>query len=152
MIFAPDMLAKVLSGEKTVTRRLHGRISRIEGQTVAVQPGRGESAVAHIRILSVRSDRLTSVTPDEARKEGFASLDAFHDRWLELHGPNSWKGRADRIEFRLIRDVALVCPYCEETTVADEEGVFVEGDLFDCDSCGEELSLLDFPTYVKASA
>lgn len=146
------MLEKVLAGEKTVTRRLHGRNSRVEGKTLPIRATNGSDPDGHIHVTSIESVRLTDLSPDEARLEGFATPDAFREWWLDRYGPDSWHGRVDRIEFRLVRDVTVVCPYCDETTVADEEGVFELGDVFYCSSCDEELSLLDFPTYVKTPA
>lgn len=144
------MLEKILSGEKTVTRRRHGRISRHEGARLPVRAGRVGEPEGHIRIVSIRSVRLTDfMSEDEARREGFVSPSAFREWWLDRFGADSWRGRVERVEFRLIHEVPLVCPYCEEIALADEWGVFNDGDLFDCSSCGERLSATDFPTYVK---
>ena len=107
MIFGPEVLKKVLSGEKTVTRRRGS--SYVVGQVLAVQPGRGKKHVAHIRILDVASSRLSVVmAPGEARREGFRSRSDFINYWQGLHGPISYSEFVTRIVFEL----APSCPTC----------------------------------------
>lgn len=114
MIFRPDMVAAILAGTKNVTRRISNDgicVCRYQfGRTYAVQPGRGQAAVARIRITSEpRLEKVSEITEDEARREGFASIAEFRGRWLELHG-GEWEDRVGpwllgplvwRIEFEL---------------------------------------------------
>lgn len=101
MIFAGDLAAKVLAGEKTVTRRLWSENPRSPwhdgpavGRTYAVQDGRGHPAIGHVEIVSAQTElmrhdgRTGDVLLDdaEARREGFASSDEFAERWRALHG------------------------------------------------------------------
>lgn len=112
MIFQAT-IDKVLSGQKQVTRRLvkpgeysigltlpmvcysvegHGndRVKYYVGQTLAVQPGRGQSAVARIRIESIeRDDDVRDITADEAKREGFSSPEKFLETWTRLHDPSA---------------------------------------------------------------
>lgn len=85
----------VLSGDKTQTRRLvkpgdelhswwendrvgfrkavqmdSGRIRWEVGRTYAVQPGRGQKAIARIRITDIRREPLQAITEAEAEAEG----------------------------------------------------------------------------------
>lgn len=107
MIFAPDLASKVLAGQKTQTRRrVKHNASGSEqpcryspGRTYAVQSGRGQPALARIRILSVAKVRVGSITREDARAEGFRSPDAFYTRWREMYGEVF--GSCWRIEFGL---------------------------------------------------
>lgn len=87
---------KVLSGEKTQTRRLiksgcheyrsgwdviratvdergltHTKLWTV-GHTYAVQPGRGKAAVARIRITDIRLEDVRCISVDDLKAEGFA--------------------------------------------------------------------------------
>jgi len=90
MIFSPELAAKVLSGEKTVTRRRlahrDGRPIRYKvGGVYAVQPGRGKPHLGHIRVNTIDTEELQEMTEEESQREGFASLSAFVDYWVALH-------------------------------------------------------------------
>jgi hypothetical protein len=109
MIFGPELIGKVLSGEKTVTRR---RSSRYQvGKVYAVQPGRGKRHVGHIRVFGVNEEPLLTVTRSgEPRKEGFQSYAHFFGYWRELHGDVDYQEIVTRIAFRL-------APSCENCHV-----------------------------------
>lgn len=103
MIFKPEMVEKILSGEKTVTRRPLKQLDRYQpGRDYAVQPGRGKHAVARIRVTFVHEDRLGSITEDDARREGFLSSEAFFDYWDRLYGFVDYDQAVTRIAFRLL--------------------------------------------------
>lgn len=127
MIFKPILIEKILSGEKTVTRRpIDGRTHpsfgcRYKvGQVYAIQPGMARPSVAKIRVLDVRREKLDDLDNIDAAKEGFATMggrdqsmrDAFVDYWIALYG--CWVENAPvwRIEFELVEVVARVCPQC----------------------------------------
>lgn len=109
MIFKPEMLKKVLSGEKTVTRRRTSRY--VVGRGYAVQPGRGKRHVAHIKVLGVNEECLGGISYRSAEAEGFESPSAFKAYWTTLHG--SWNPAefVTRIHFEL----AASCPRCVGT-------------------------------------
>lgn len=110
MIFGPEMLEKVLSGEKTVTRRRSS--SYTVGQVLAVQSGRGKKHVAHIKVLGVREERLGRVLKlGEPPREGFASAGDFASYWAWLHGNFNLSEDVTRIEFEL----APSCSACDPT-------------------------------------
>ncbi len=109
MIFAPDLAAKVLAGEKTVTRRpvkrdADGRLTPCTykpNRTYAVQDARGGKQLGRIRIVSAYREVLNlPLRSAEAGYEGFDSPAAFRDRWLELYG-SSYPADVWRIVFRL---------------------------------------------------
>lgn len=91
MIFSSDLVYFVLSGRKTVTRRrqVHrgGRPLRYrQGGVYAVQSGRGQAHVGHIRVRAIAPEPLGSISHNEARREGFTGKASFFQRWGEMHG------------------------------------------------------------------
>lgn len=107
MIFRREMLAKVLSGAKTVTRRV-GKARYKMGRTYAVQPGRGRQHVAHIKIRGVQEKALSFVDKWEVYWEGFDTVSEFVDYWIKLHGTWDSQEVVTRIRFEL----APSCPDC----------------------------------------
>lgn len=90
MIFQPDLLAKILNGQKTETRRsikedVHRCRYRV-GYDYAVQPGRGREAVARLVVLATSRERLGDVSIGSVRREGFDTHDEFVACWRKLHG------------------------------------------------------------------
>jgi hypothetical protein len=118
MIFRPQLAAKVLSGDKTVTRRIVTSPTPIyrAGRTVAVQPGRGKFHVGHITIVKVTSEPLGHIKYGmglDVLLEGFRgygnlgkALDAFREYWGHLHGGWNEQTPVWRIQFSL-------APSCE---------------------------------------
>lgn len=111
MNFKPELAAKVMAGEKTVTRRLVSQNPRSPwfvdrcglkvNHTYAVCPGRGKDAIGHVRIVSVDLVPLALIDEAEAVREGFDSLDEFWDAFDSINGrvdPGEWVWR---IEFAL---------------------------------------------------
>lgn len=99
MIFRPELAKKVLSGEKTVTRRrlVHrdGKPIRYhEGRQYAVQPGRGRKHVGHLCVIQVTEEKLRETSQAEANAEGFVKRTTWDDTalwqfmmyWMSLHG------------------------------------------------------------------
>ena len=104
----------VLEGRKTVTRRMK---PVVVCNVLAVQPGRGKKAVAHVRVLScerhsewyaremkkgVNEPGVNQlVLQKEAELEGFGS-------WMDLCGWFFYKGygieETFRIEFELVKE------------------------------------------------
>lgn len=108
MIFGPDLIGKVLSGEKVVTRR-RLPVRYQAGKVYAVQPGRGKRHVGHIEVRSVNVQSLWALTDWEARLEGFVNAASFADYWVQLHGIWNPDDEVARIAFRL----APSCADCE---------------------------------------
>src|SRR5579885_2397708 len=134
MNFKPELLAKVLSGEKTQTRRIArdndytwmcGMVKRygrrevpsyseichannrprfVRGKDYAACPGRGKPQQGRIRILTLWREMASEISEDDARAEGFASRDEFLAKWDEING----KGKRDAyvwvIEFELVKE------------------------------------------------
>jgi len=83
MLFRADLMSKVLSGEKTQTRRLSGKYE--VGKTYAVQPGRGKKAVARIRVLRVWLEDVRFIRLEDVYAEGFPTHKKFWTLWATLH-------------------------------------------------------------------
>ncbi len=65
MIFKPELVEKILAGEKTETRRKakpDGAQRYVPGRTYAVQPGRTKKGVARIKVLSAEAEILKEIT------------------------------------------------------------------------------------------
>lgn len=111
MNFQPELAAKVMAGEKTVTRRVvssnprspwwRGGCKLKPGRTYAVCPGRGKPAVGRVEIVKVTEEAFhpSQITLAEARREGFASEREFEETWWVLNGHTT--ERVWRVEFRL---------------------------------------------------
>ena len=112
MLFKPELVTKILSGQKTVTRRrlTQGRhIPYQVGHTYAVQPGRGKQHVGHIRIRLIEKQCLFEVRGwRQVRAEGFLTIGQFRDYWRRLHhGYNEYELVAV-LRFELVGR----CPKC----------------------------------------
>ena len=120
VIFGPDLIGKILAGQKTVTRRrLHGSDTGIgwrgpsryqAGKVYAVQPGRGKHHVGHIVVISVHEEKLCQIMPQSAADEGFpvTGIGGFMRCWMRLHGAWNPEEVVAVIKFRL----AHKCPHC----------------------------------------
>lgn len=110
MNFTPDMMALVLAGKKTQTRRpmkegeyrklrysspisrypavysANNRMKWAVNEDVAICPGRGKKAVGRIRITAIRMERPLEISADDARAEGFPDREAFWDKLRSLYG------------------------------------------------------------------
>lgn len=106
MIFGPEMLKKVLSGEKTVTRRRTSYY--VVGQEYAVQPGRGKRHVAHIRVTGAQDECLGGISYTSAKGEGFENPAAFKVYWTALHG--GWNPA--EVVTCIVFELASPCPRC----------------------------------------
>jgi hypothetical protein len=89
MMFKKALLEKVLSGEKTQTRRSTQRKPGVRvyevGEIVGIRAGYTKYT-AYIRITGKRKDKIGNITEDDARKEGFASIEDFKQTWVRIAG------------------------------------------------------------------
>ena len=85
MLFKKPLLAKVLDGSKTQTRRTHKRTLKA-GHTYGVRCRRYDRSAARIRILRASKEPLGNITEEDARKEGFESVEEFRKAWIEING------------------------------------------------------------------
>ncbi len=103
-MFKRDLLDLVLSGAKTQTRRRHKRLLK-ERKVYSLKRGWFSDTGAKIRILRVFRQRLGEVSEEEARKEGFASLEEFREKWISING--SWNSEEEVVayEFVLVKKI-----------------------------------------------
>lgn len=111
--FKPVLMEKVLSGEKTVTRR-DWPTNYKEGQVVSIVPGMGRIACGKVRIVSVTESNL-QIDEAEAKREGFASPMLFWTYWLMVNKRKSLRHdeRVARIEFELVEVTRTICDCCD---------------------------------------
>lgn len=99
MNFKPELAAKVMSGDKTVTRRLvsdnprspwwREKCSLKVGRDYAICPGRGKNAIGRVRIVSVERQMLGYLSKVEAEAEGFDGplpMLLFEETWTAING------------------------------------------------------------------
>lgn len=79
-----------------------GRVKWCVGQTYAVQPGRGKSGVARIRLIGINSQKLGRIRNADARLEGFSNRKAFLDTWEQIHGDVDLNLRVWVLTFELV--------------------------------------------------
>lgn len=114
MNFQPELAAKVMAGEKTVTRRVCSENRRspwsergcrlVVGKDYAVCPGRGKDQIGRVVIRRVWRERLyLAFTGEEARKEGFASGLEFRRAFKAINGELPAHTWVWRVEFEVIR-------------------------------------------------
>ena len=107
MIFKPELLSKIWTGEKTQTRRAFSERLYLVGRSYAVQPGRGSGEVGRIYVTDERSELLGDISAGDARLEGFASRDEFVAYWHRLHGSFSAQQRVSVITFEQLGQVLV---------------------------------------------
>lgn len=113
MIFAEDMLQAAQKGRKDMTRRLvkpgeyalvrgdtglidaviiapepggKYRIKWQVGKTQPMQPGRGKKSVGRMLITSIERDRFVNISPVDAVREGFYTVEGFYGKIKDLYG------------------------------------------------------------------
>lgn len=112
MNFRPELAAKVMAGEKTVTRRMvspnprspwwEGRCSLKVGGDYAVCPGRGENQIGRVVILSTDLRPLSDIDAADIRAEGFALLVDFVRTFEKLNGGYDPDALVWRVEFEVL--------------------------------------------------
>ncbi len=144
MIFAPEMVRKILSGRKTETRRpvkvgeTTCRYKR--GKDYAVQRKEGGRATVRIEILGAERQRLGDITYESARREGFKTTDDFREYWIGLYGVHDPDQEVWAIMFRVEGDAPLYlskkCPpdYVRDANLGltDEPEPVAPGEVEDC--------------------
>jgi hypothetical protein len=83
--FKKELLAKVLSGEKTETRRVHKQEWKV-GKTYAVRDTWFSKPQGYIIILRKFRQRLAEISDVDIKKEGFRTKDEFFNAWKRIYG------------------------------------------------------------------
>jgi len=118
-------LPKIISGEKTQTRRVtkaneeprfvdgtiqsvaqSGRTKWRIGKTYAIQPRRGSRQVGRIELKNIRYEPVREISRTDAKKEGFATPQEFFDTWKKIHGEQSLNQKVWVLEF-VVKELAI---------------------------------------------
>jgi hypothetical protein len=100
MLFKRRLLQKILSGEKTQTRRPRGSTKEV-GDKMGVR-NHYEPFKHYVLITRKFKQRLGDISEQDAHKEGFQSIDEFKAAWINIYG--SWKPNqvVTVLEFKLV--------------------------------------------------
>jgi hypothetical protein len=101
MLFKPKLLVKILSGQKTQTRRT-GTKQYTVGSTQPVSSGYTKPA-GYIKILKKYRQPLCCISEKEARKEGYNSIEEFRQAWLEINGNYNPDQIVTVYEFKIVK-------------------------------------------------
>lgn len=114
MNFRPELAAKVMAGEKTVTRRLTSDNPRSPwfewgcglkvGRDYAVCPGRGKDSIGRVVVKDVRREPLGHLGDEEARREGFETGGLFAAAFRKINGDYDPDLKVWRIEFEVAQN------------------------------------------------
>lgn len=127
MLFKPELIEKILKGEKTQTRRIKkpgerltkypdGRkvavvgalpdvtrhIKWVVGQTYAIQPGRGKEGVARLRVLDIRVEVARDISESDAIAEGFSGVAEFLEVFERINGKGALDKEVYVLTFELV--------------------------------------------------
>lgn len=87
ILFKPKHIELILSGRKTQTRRTgkcRWRVGSIHQAKTNFK--KGSKPFAFLRIVSVRQERLGDITEEDAKKEGYPSVEAYKEVFKEIYG------------------------------------------------------------------
>jgi len=84
ILFKKHFIDKILSGEKTQTRRVHKK-PLYRGELVAVKTSYSKCSGIVLRILKVWKERLGDISEADARKEGCGSIEGFKQEWIRIN-------------------------------------------------------------------
>lgn len=99
--FKRSFIPLILSGHKTQTRRIEGRY----------RPGeiyRVNSTEIWILITCRYRQRLGDISPEEARREGFSSIEEFRRAWKKIFGSWNPDMQVWAYEFKVISPIYCI--------------------------------------------
>lgn len=101
-LFKRDSIKKILSGDKTQTRRLHKRTWKV-GKKYAIKDTWFSKPIAFIRITRKFRQRLGDISQKDVKKEGYEIFEQFQAAWIHIN--HKWDPNAIVIvyEFELAK-------------------------------------------------
>ena len=104
MMFDEFTKNKILSGEKTVTRRLvrNNKRPAVPGAIHKIKIDRSSRTYGYIRIKSVHKELLGDLKSADAKKEGFDSIWAYFDYFFKINNVNDLQVEVWVVEFKKI--------------------------------------------------
>lgn len=103
MMFDVYCVSQILSGNKTVTRRMPGgKRPAVPNHIHKLKVDRTPDTYGSILILNCRMEKLSDLTDEEARKEGFRNKSHYMNYFKHLNGDVDENQLVWRIEFKLI--------------------------------------------------
>lgn len=129
MMFTEPLVAKIVKGEKTQTRRqispnprspwrepggmAHARVWTYPvGKVFTVNPGRGVPRVAECEVVERRLQALDDLTDAEAQAEGFTHRAAFFEAWRKINRGTDAAERVHVVTFKLVGSDCMGCNGC----------------------------------------
>lgn len=104
ILFKPEHVAPILSGDKTQTRRLGKRRWKVGSYHQCKTRLFGGEPFARVAILHVWQQPLQAITEEDVRAEGYATKQDFLDAFCRISGPmevaNPWVWA---VEFVLVK-------------------------------------------------
>lgn len=85
MLFRKEHIPLIKNGSKTMTRRTSKYRHKV-GKTYEVKRNWFRGAGIYITIIRRFEERLGDISLEDARKEGYRTIDEFKAIWREIHG------------------------------------------------------------------
>ena len=107
MIFQPEHIDQIRTGEKTVTRRRWRRKMASEGNVYMATTSLYTShtdADCYIRVTDVYDEPLGELTPEHADREGGYTVDEFEALWCEIYDEWNPADVVTVVEFEYVGD------------------------------------------------
>ena len=103
MMFDVYTVSQILSGDKTVTRRMRGRRRpAVPGRLHKIKVDRTKNWYGWILIQDCKLERLGDLTDEEAVKEGFNNKEHYMNYFRHLNGDVDDDELIWRVEFEVI--------------------------------------------------
>lgn len=116
MLFKPEHVELILAGRKTQTRRLGKRRWNVGAvHQCATRLFDPDAVFARVRILALRRERLSVVSPLEAWREGYDSVPAYLAAFYRINGEDPPDPLVWVVEFELVEATEVATVSGEET-------------------------------------
>lgn len=87
ILFKPEHAPMINNGTKTQTRRKGKRRWRVGSvHQCKLNFNKGSKPFAYVKITGVREEPLGAITPEDARKEGYMSIQEYKEVFVRIYG------------------------------------------------------------------